>query len=89
MSKTILATNNEEFDRRFDDGEDIHSLIDLSQAAIARPGKKCRITLEVSQSLADAIDGIRRQIGVERSALIKVWLHERVQEELRHGHNRK
>ncbi len=89
MSKSMLATNNEEFDRRFDDGEDIHSLIDLSQAVIARPGKKCRITLEVSQSLVDAIDGIRLQIGVDRGALIKVWLHERVKEELRHGHSRK
>lgn len=84
----MLATNNEEFDQRFDDGEDIHSLIDLTQAVIARPGKKCRLTLDVSQSLVDAIDRIRGQIGVDRGALIKVWLHERVQEELRHGHNR-
>lgn len=88
MSKSMLATNNEEFDQRFDDGEDIHSLIDLTQAVIARPGKKCRLTLDVSQSLVDAIDRIRGQIGVDRGALIKVWLHERVQEELRHGHNR-
>ena len=89
MSKSMLATNNEEFDRRFDEGEDIHSLIDLSQAVIDRPGKKCRITLDVSQSLVNAIDRIRRQIGVDRGVLIKVWLHERVQEELRHGHSRK
>ena len=88
MSKSMLATNNEEFDQRFDDGEDIHSLIDLTQAVIARPGKKCRLTLDVSQSLVDAIDRIRGQIGVDRGALIKVWLHERVQEELRHGHSR-
>ncbi|GAB6057888.1 type II toxin-antitoxin system BrnA family antitoxin [Desulfonatronum parangueonense] len=85
MSKSTLATNNEEFDRRFDDGEDIHNLIDFSQAVTVRPGKKCRITLDVSQSLVDAIDRIRCQIGVDRGALIKVWLHERVQEELRHG----
>jgi hypothetical protein len=84
MNKPMPAMTNKEFDQRFDDGEDIHSLIDLSQAVITKPGKKCRITVDVSQPLVDAIDRIRHQIGVDRGALIKVWLHERVQKELAH-----
>jgi hypothetical protein len=28
MNKKKLAENTEEFDRRFDDGEDVHDLID-------------------------------------------------------------
>ncbi len=44
MNKRKLAKNNEEFDRRFDQGEDIHNLIDVSKAAIMKPGKKVRIT---------------------------------------------
>ena len=40
MKKKSLAENNEEFDRRFDQGEDIHQLIDLSKTEITKPGKK-------------------------------------------------
>jgi len=81
MNKKRLARNNEEFDQRFDEGEDIHSLIDVSKAVISKPGKKVRITLDISQSLVEEIDQIRQSIGVDRGALIKVWLHERVQKE--------
>ena len=81
MSKKRLANNNEEFDRRFDNGEDIHNLIDMSKAKIIRHGKKVRITLDIAESLVNDIDRIRSEIGVDRSALIKVWLHERVQKE--------
>jgi predicted DNA binding CopG/RHH family protein len=81
MKKKNLAKTNEEFDKRFDQGEDIHQLIDLSKAAVSRPGKKVRITLDISESLVKEIDSIRHAIGVERGALIKVWLHDRVRKE--------
>ena len=81
MAKKKIANSTEEFDRRFDDGEDIHDLIDLSKAKIIRHGKKVRITLDVAEELIKEIDYIRERIGVDRGALIKVWLHERVQQE--------
>ena len=81
MSKKKLAKSTEEFDRRFDDGEDIHDLIDMNKAKIIRHGKKVRITLDVAEELVQDIDQIRKSIGVDRSALIKIWLHERVQQE--------
>ena len=81
MNKKKLARNNKEFDQRFDEGEDIHRLIDVSKAVISKPGKKVRITLDISQYLVEEIDRIRQSIGVDRGALIKVWLHERVQKE--------
>jgi hypothetical protein len=77
----IMAKGTEEFDRRFDDGEDIHDLIDMSKAKVIRHDKKVRITLDVAEDLVKEIDQIRENIGVERSALIKVWLHEKVREE--------
>ena len=76
-----LAENNEDFDRRFDRGEDIHQLIDLSKTEITKPGKKVRITLDVSQSLVKEIDKIREAIGVDRGALIKVWLYDKVRQD--------
>jgi len=81
MSKNKLAKSAKEVDRRFDEGEDIHDLIDVSRAKIIRHGKKVRITLDVAEELVRDIDRIRDSIGVDRSALIKIWLHERVQKE--------
>ena len=81
MAKKKTANSTEEFDRRFDDGEDIHDLIDISKAKIVRHGKKVRITLDIAEDLVKEIDGIRDTIGVDRGALIKIWLYERVKQE--------
>ena len=81
MIKKKTAESAQEFDRRFDNGEDIHGLIDMSKAKVIRHGKKVRITLDVAEELIKEIDRIRQNIGVDRGALIKVWLHERVQQE--------
>lgn len=81
MTKKKLAKNALEFDSRFDSGEDIHELVDMSKATVIHHGKKVRITLDIAESLVSEIDDIRKRIGVDRGALIKIWLHERVKEE--------
>jgi metal-responsive CopG/Arc/MetJ family transcriptional regulator len=40
-----------------------------------------KITLDIAEQLVQDIDQIRQSIGVDRAALIKIWLHERVQQE--------
>ena len=62
-------------------GEDVHDLIDMKKARVSRPGKKVRLTIDVAESLVNELDEIRQKIGVDRGALIKVWLHERVSQE--------
>lgn len=79
--KEMMAKSTEEFERRFDDGEDIHDMLDMSKARIIHHGKKVRITLDVAEEMVREIDQIRADIGVDRGALIKVWLHERLQQE--------
>ncbi len=81
MKKERLAKNTKEFDRRFDAGEDVHDLIDMEKAKVIRHGKKVRLTIDVAESLVKELDDIRQKIGVDRGALIKVWLHERVAQE--------
>jgi len=81
MGTNKFAKSTEEFDRRFDEGEDIHDLVDMTKVKIIRHGKKVRITLDVAEELVQEIDQIRQSIGVDRAALIKIWLHERVQQE--------
>jgi hypothetical protein len=81
MKKKKPAKTAQEFDRRFDEGEDIHDLIDVEKAKIIRHGNRVRITLDIAEELVQDIDQIRQNIGVDRAALIKVWLHERVKQE--------
>ena len=81
MKKKRLAKSAAEFDERFDAGEDIHDILDVSKATITRPGRKVRITLDIPETLVRDIDAVRERIGVDRGALIKVWLHERVARE--------
>ena len=81
MKKSKYAKSAEEFDHRFDEGEDIHDLVDMAKAKITRHGSKVRITLDIAEELVQDIDQIRKSIGVDRAALIKIWLHERVQQE--------
>jgi hypothetical protein len=81
MTKKALAKDSEEFDRRFDTGEDIHNLVDMSKTLVIHHGKKVRITLDIAESLVKEIDEIRKRIGVDRGALIKVWLHEKIKQE--------
>ena len=81
MNTNKFAKNAGEFDRRFDEGEDIHDLVDMTKAKIVRHGRKVRITLDIAEELVKEIDQIRQSIGVDRAALIKIWLHERVQQE--------
>jgi hypothetical protein len=81
MKKNNLAKTAKEFDRRFDEGEDITDLIDISKAVVTRGDKKVRLTIDVSASLVQEIDDIRMRIGVDRGALVKIWLYERVKQE--------
>ncbi len=81
MKKKRLAESAAEFDRKFDKGENIHDIVDLSKAKITHPGRKVRITLDIPETLVRDIDDVRERIGVDRGALIKVWLHERVARE--------
>ena len=41
------ASSTHEFDRRFDDDEDIHDLIDLSKAKVERLGRRIQFTVDV------------------------------------------
>lgn len=50
MEKRTLAKDSEEFDCRFDAGEDIHNLVDMSKAFVIHHGKTVCITLDTALS---------------------------------------
>jgi hypothetical protein len=74
---TITA---EEFDRRFDEGEDITPFIDKS--SLRRPGLKARrVNVDFPEWIIEKLDVQSMLIGVSRQSLIKLWISERVQQE--------
>jgi CopG antitoxin of type II toxin-antitoxin system len=74
-AKTISA---EEFDRRFDNGEDVSEFLDWS--TFRRPGlEPKRINLDVPQAMAVKLEAHARKRGVTRQALIKMWLADRLE----------
>jgi hypothetical protein len=74
---TITA---EEFDRRFDEGEDITPFIDKS--SLRRPGLEARrVNVDFPEWIIEKLDEQSMLIGVSRQSLIKLWISERVQQE--------
>ncbi|MEP7349258.1 MAG: CopG family antitoxin [Sphingorhabdus sp.] len=73
--KTISAA---EFDRMFDDGEDIDKFIDWSSTR--RPGLEAkRVNVDMPAHMIAKLDVQARKRGVTRQALIKMWLADRLE----------
>ncbi|MEH2323406.1 MAG: CopG family transcriptional regulator [Nostoc sp.] len=69
----------EEFDEKFDSGEDITSYLDLS--TIRRPGyEQRRVNVDFPLWVIEALDREAERIGVTRQSIIKVWIAERLEQ---------
>jgi hypothetical protein len=75
--KTISA---EEFDRMFDDGEDISEYLDFS--TVRRPGLEAkRVNVDFPGHIVSRLDRAAQRRGVSRQALIKMWIVEHLDNE--------
>ena len=66
-----------EFDKKFDDGEDISQAIDWSKARRLNTEIK-RINVDFPTWVVDGLDKQATRLGITRQALIKVWIAERL-----------
>ena len=67
----------EEFDRRFDDGEDMSDYLDWS--SFRRPGLEVkRVNLDMPQHMIAKLDVQAKRRGVTRQALMKMWLADKL-----------
>ncbi len=65
-----ITISAEEFDRRFEAGEDISMFMDMS--TVRRPGRQMqRVNVDFPKEFLDEIDREARRIGVSRQAWIK------------------
>ena len=67
-----------EFDKRFDEGEDITHLLDLSTAR--RPNQELkRVNVDIPVWMVNKLDQEAKRVGVTRQSIIKIWLAERLE----------
>ena len=73
--ETISA---EEFDRRFDEGEDVSAHVDWSSARKVNLEQK-RVNVDFPAWVVHRLDREAQRLGVTRQALIKMWIAERLE----------
>ena len=68
----------EEFDRKFDAGEDVTGVLDLTRAARPRQRQR-RVNVDFPDWMIEQLDREARRLGVSRQSIIKMWLSERLE----------
>ena len=67
-----------EFDKKFDDGEDISKYLDFSNAT--RPGREQkRVNVDFPVWMIQSLDREAKRLGVPRQSVIKVWIADRLE----------
>ncbi len=70
----------EEFDKKFNSGEDVSKCLDFSKAT--RPGREQkRVNVDFPVWMIQSLDREAQRLGVPRQSVIKVWLAERLRSE--------
>lgn len=71
----------EELDELFDEGQDITTYLDLSTAK--RPGhQQRRVNVDFPEWMIQSLDREASRMGVTRQSIIKVWIAERLKQEV-------
>jgi hypothetical protein len=71
----------EEFDQKFDAGEDITTYLDMN--TVRRPGyEQRRVNVDFPIWMIEALDREAARIGVTRQSIIKVWIAERLEQHI-------
>ena len=69
----------EDFDRKFDEGENVVGHLDLSKARRPEQEQK-RVNVDFPLWMIHSLDKEARRLGVPRQSIIKIWLAERLQQ---------
>lgn len=70
--------NAEALDQKFDNGEDVLEHFDLT--SLNRPGLETqRVDVDFPQWMVEALDREAQRLGVQRQAVIKFWIAERLE----------
>ena len=70
-----------DFDELFDDGNDITNYLDLSKARRTEQEQK-RVNVDFPVWMIHLLDKEAKHLGVTRQSIIKIWLAEKIKQEL-------
>jgi hypothetical protein len=68
----------QDFDQKFDDGEDITAALDVTQAKRVMLAQR-RVNVDFPAWMVESLDREASKLGVTRQSIIKVWLAERLE----------
>ncbi|MBT1075285.1 type II toxin-antitoxin system BrnA family antitoxin [Geobacter grbiciae] len=66
-----------EFEKKFEDGEDVMQYLDLSRARRPEQEQK-RVNVDFPLWMIHELDKEAKRLGVPRQSIIKVWVAERL-----------
>jgi biotin operon repressor len=69
----------QEFDEKFEAGEDLTSELDFSKARRVNQESK-RVNIDFPSWVVDGLDKQAKRLGISRQALVKVWIAEKLEE---------
>lgn len=67
-----------EFDKKFDEGEDVSRYLDVSKARRPEREQK-RVNVDFPLWMINLLDKEANRLGVPRQSIIKVWVAERLE----------
>ncbi len=74
MKRTSTKTiSTEEFDAKFDRGEDISQFLDLDRATVIK-----KVNVDFPAWMVERMDLEARKLNVSRQAVIKMWVRDRL-----------
>ena len=73
-----MKTKASEFDRAFDEGEDVTDRLDVDKARRGHYETR-RVNVDFPDWMIRALDQEARRLGVTRQALIKLWIADQLE----------
>ncbi len=74
-----------EFDKKFDDGQDISEYLDFTKSArlkdLTLSTKSKKLDIEFPEWIVNSLEFEAKKIGVTMDAIIKLWIVERLKNE--------
>lgn len=67
-----------EFDKKFDEGEDVSKYLEISKAKRPKQEQK-RVNVDFPLWMINLLDKEAKRLGVPRQSIIKVWVAERLE----------
>ena len=67
-----------EFEKKFDEGQDISEYLDISKARRSNQDQR-RVNVDFPIWMIQSLDKEAKRLGVPRQSIIKIWLAERLQ----------